>query len=98
MLRLPLLVRPPEKRNVQDVGLVRINDAHLRARHCRRNQVLLNGIRVNPVVDLRQLTLHGPPELSLFCRLETLKLSYEIQLELNGNPRRKLKCNITVGE
>ena len=34
---------------------------------------------MNPVVDLRQLTLHGPPELSLFCRLETMGF-WQVQL------------------
>lgn len=45
MRELPLLMRLPEKRNVQHVRLVRIDDAHLGARNRRRDEVLLHRVR-----------------------------------------------------
>ena len=60
MRELPLLMRPPEKRNIQHVRLVRVNDTHLGARNRRRDEVLLNRVRVDAIVDLRQFALGRP--------------------------------------
>lgn len=64
MRELPLLVRLPEKRNIQHVRLVRVDDAHLGARNRRRNEVLLNRVRVDTIVDFRQFALGQYPKRS----------------------------------
>lgn len=65
MRELPLLMRLPEKRNVQHVRLVRVDDAHLGARNHRRDEVLLNRVRVDTIIDFRQLALGRPSTIPI---------------------------------
>ena len=90
MRELPLLMRLPEKRNVQHVRLVRVDDAHLGARNHRRDEVLLNRVRVDTIIDFRQLALGRPSQLCLLRRLEPLESLDQIQLKFNREPRRRL--------
>lgn len=90
MRELPLLMRLPEKRNVQHVRLVRVDDAHLGARNRRRDEVLLNRVRVNTIIDFRQFPFNRPPQLRLFRRLEPLESLDQIQFKFNREPRRRL--------
>lgn len=69
MRELPLLMRLPEKRNVQHVRLVRVDDAHLGARNHRRDEVLLNRVRVDTIIDFRKLALYRPSQLCLLAAL-----------------------------
>ena len=75
---LPLLMRHTKQRDIQHVCLVRIDDVHLGTCDSRRNEVLLNCIRVDAVVDLRQFALRRPAKLRLLRCLKPLKFVYEI--------------------
>ena len=94
MRELPLLMRLPEKHNVQHVRLVRVDDAHLGARNRRRDEVLLNRVRVNTIIDFRQFPFNRPPQLRLFRRLEPLEFINEIEFEKNTDCRPKFKRNV----
>ena len=72
MPHLPLLMRLAKEGDVEYIRLIRVDDVHLRPRDRRRNEMLLNGIRVNAIVDLRQFPLRGPTELGLFLGLQSL--------------------------
>src|SRR5574344_2669066 len=54
-------------------------------------------IRMDAIVDLRQLPLRRPPELRLLGGLEALIIPNEVQLELWRHPRSKLKGDIFLG-
>ena len=94
---LPLLMCLTKQRDIQHVCLVRIDDVHLGTCDSSRNEVLLNCIRVDAVVDLRQFALRRPAKLRLLRRLKPLKFVYEIQLKKNANRRSELKRNILLG-
>ena len=95
---LLLLVRHTEEGHVQHICLTRVDDVHLRARDRGGNEVLLNGIRVNAIVDLRQLPLCRPADQFLFFRLETLIVRYQIKFELYRYPRRKFKGDVMMSK
>ena len=57
----------------------------------------LDGIGVNAVINLSQIAANIPAQGFSFIFLEALKLLDEIELELNGNPRGKLKGDVLMG-
>ena len=57
MLRLPLLMCLAEESDIEDIRLVRVDNAQLRPRDRRWNEMLPNGVRMNAIVDFRQLPL-----------------------------------------
>ena len=94
----PLLGSHPEESHVQNVGFAGVDKIDLGARQLRRNQVGLDGVGMNPVVDLREVALDVPAKLLELLLLQPLELLDEIQLELDRNPRGKFKGDILVGE
>ena len=94
----PFLSCHPEHRHIQDIRFIRINNGGFAAVKFRRNQVLLDGIRMNPVIQFGKLSLRAPAKLFLFFLFKTLKLFVKIQLKFNGNPACKFKSNVLVGK
>ena len=92
---LPLLMRHAEESYIQHIRFARVDDVHLSACDGGGNEILLDGIRMDAVVDLREFPLRRPTDKLLLLRLETLKLLDKIQLELNREPCRELKRDIT---
>ena len=69
----PFLSCHPEHRHIQDIRFVRINNGGFAAVKFRRNQVLLDGIRMNPVIQFGKFSLRAPAKLSLLFSFEPLK-------------------------
>ena len=63
-----------------------------------RNQIFLNGIRMNLVVDFGDYPIYIPFKgyFAVFVSFQTLIVLNDVQLEFSGNPRGKFKSNILV--
>ena len=61
-------------RHVEYISFAGIYNRRLCQSKFRRNQVLLDGIRVYMIVDLRKFTFGTPSELGLFLGFEALEL------------------------
>lgn len=61
-----------EQRHVEDIGFVGIDERLGSGRYVFRNQVLLDGVGMNPVIDLGQLPVEVPAEgeAAVFFALE----------------------------
>ena len=66
--------------------LVCVDDVHLRPRNCRRNKTLLDGIRMDMVIDLAQFALGRPANLFLLIRFQPLVIANLVKLELWRHP------------
>ena len=62
----------------------------------RRDQILFDGIGMNPVVDFGQIAPDIPAELLALFVLEPLELFDEIELEFRRYPRCKFKGDILM--
>ena len=80
---MPLLMRLSEEGDIKNVRLVRIDDAHLRPRDRRRNEMLLDGVRMDAIVDFRKFSLRRPAKHLLLFGFQPLKLFYKVQLKLD---------------
>lgn len=92
----PFKCRHAEEGDVQYVCLAGIYAACLLRRHFRRNEILLDGIRVDMVVYFREFSLGRPSQQSLFLLFQPLELLDKIQLELHGNPAGKLERDVAL--
>ena len=92
----PLLCSHTEEGHVQDIGFTGIHYGNLLWGKLWRNQILLDGIRMDAVVDLGQISLDVPAKLFHLLGLEPLKFLDQIQLEFNRNPGGKLKGDLFV--
>ena len=93
----PLAGGDAEHGHVEHVGLLGVDDAGLLLGHLLRDEVLLDGVGVDAVVDLRQLALCRPTYLLLLSIFQTLELANEIDLKLGTYPHGKLESNVLVG-
>ena len=93
---LPLLVRHAEECHIENIRFARVDDVHLCAGDLRRDEILLYGVGVDAVVDLRKLPLCRPPDQLLLLRLKPLKLLDDVYLELGGNPHCELESDVLV--
>jgi hypothetical protein len=96
---LPPLSRGAAKQgDIEQVGFACVNGSGLNRRQAWWNQLLLNGARMDLVVNLGQSALKAPFQLdgAGFFILETLKFLNEVGLELGTQPRSKLEGNISV--
>ena len=80
----PLLRGLAEEGDVEQVGLVRVDEGGLLLVHGDRDQRLLDGIGVDAVIDLGEGALEVPPELEavIFVIFETLEFDDQVELEL----------------
>ncbi len=94
----PLLRGLPEKGDIQEVGLIGVNEVGLGRGDGRRHQGLLDGISMDAVVDLGEGALEAPAELEMvvFIVLETLELFDELEFELDGHPGGEFKSDVLV--
>ena len=53
----PLLSGHAEQRHIQDIGFVGIDQRNLPRRQLWRNQIFLDGIGMNPIIDLGKVAL-----------------------------------------
>ena len=97
ILALPFLMRHAKKRDIENIRFACVDYIHLCAGDLRGDEVLLDSVRVDAVVDLRQFPLRRPADKLLLLRLEALELLDDVYLELGGNPHRKLKRNVLMG-
>jgi len=95
----PLLRGLSEEGDVEQVGLVRVDEGGLLLAHGDRNERLLDGIGVDAVVDLGEGALEAPPELEavVFVIFETLEFFDEVELEFRAEPGAELEGDVLVG-
>lgn len=95
----PLLGGFAEQGHIQDIRFIGIDKALLILGKLRRNQILFDGIGVNPVVRACQDSLHVPSQGQpvTFVPFEPLVVLDDIELEFRGQPGGKLKGNVLVG-
>ena len=94
----PLFGGHAEQGHVQDIRLGGVNQVYLAWSQFRRDQVLFDGVGVNPVVDLGKIAPDVPAELFAFLFLEPLELLDQVELELDGYPGRELEGDVLMGE
>ena len=82
---------------IQHIGFAGINTRGLLRGDFPGDKGLLDGIRVNAVVYLRQFTLGTPAYLGLFLLFEALELFNQIDFKQHADGRSKFKCYIFVG-
>ena len=89
-----------EQGDVEQVGLAGIGEGRLRGRDFGRNEVSLHRIGVNAVIQLGQRAIEVPGEgkAATFVVLEPLEFLDEVEFELHGHPRGKLKGDVLMGE
>ena len=93
----PLFCSHTEQGHVQNIGFTGIHHGDLLCGKLRRNQIFLDGVRMDAVVDLGQVSLNVPAKLFHFLGLKSLKLFDQIDFELRANPHAKLKGDVLVG-
>ena len=96
VLLTPLLGGFAEQRHVQQVGLAGVYQTGLLRGQRGRNQVRLDGIGVDAVVDLGEITADVPAQLFPFLVFKALKLFDEVNFEFGADPHVKLKGNVLV--
>lgn len=69
----PLFCRHPEQCHIQHIGFVGIDQGNLTGGQLRRDQILLDGVRMNAIIDLGKVALDVPTKLLHFLGLEALK-------------------------
>ena len=74
MLFTPFFGGKTKHGHVEYISFAGIYNRRLCQSKFRRNQVLLDGIRVYMIVDLRKFTFGTPSELGLFLGFEALEL------------------------
>lgn len=98
VLIAPLLRGDAEQRDVEHIRLVRVGMARLLRAHFLGDQVGLDRVGMDAIVDLGEVPPHVPVKVLSLVFLKPLELLDEVQLELDGNPRRELQSDIKVGE
>lgn len=80
----PLLRVLAEEGDVEQVGLVRVDEGGLFLAYGDRDQRRLDGIGVDAVIDLGEGALEASPELEavVFVIFETLEFDDQVELEL----------------
>jgi hypothetical protein len=94
----PLPCGPPEEGDIEQIGLAGVDDRRLRRRHRSWDDVLLDGIRVDAVVEFRERSIEVPREreAAALVVLEALELLDEVELELRAEPRTELEGDVIV--
>jgi hypothetical protein len=89
-----------EEGDVEKVGLVSVGESGLLCRDLCRDEVGLDGVGVEPIVDLGQGAVEVPVEgeATIFVLLQTLEFLDEVQLELRAEPGAELEGNVPVGK
>lgn len=88
-----------KKRDIEQVGLVRIGDSRLSVSDLGGNQMLPHRRRVDAVVELGERAIEIPSEGKALALVvfQTLKLLDQIELKLRAEPRTELEGDVTVG-
>ena len=96
----PLFRGLAEEGDIEQIGLVGIDERGLLFRDARRYERLFDGIGVDAVVDLGEGALEIPAELEtvVFVVLEALEFLDEVELELRAEPRSELEGDVFVGK
>ena len=92
----PLLGRHAEQSHVQDIRLIGIDQGNLPSGQFRRNQIFLDGIRMNAIIDLGKVALDIPAKLLQLLGLEPLKLFDEVDFEFGADPHTELKGDVLI--
>ena len=92
-----LLCGHTEQSHIQDIGFTGIHHGNLLCGKLRWNQILLDGICMDSIVDLGQISLDVPAKLFHFLGLESFKFLDQIDFELRADPHTELKGNVFVG-
>jgi hypothetical protein len=93
----PFFCSGPEERHVEEIGFRCVDPVDLGRVELGWDQVLFNRVRVNPVIDLREVAPDIPAELLAFLILEALEFFDEIKLEFHRDPRSEFKRDVLVG-
>ena len=93
----PLLRGHSEHRHIKHIGFVGVNDACLGLCNFGRYKIVLDGIRMDPVVYFGKLSFGSPSYQFLLLFLQTLEFLDNINLELRAYPHRELKCDVLMG-
>ena len=92
----PLFGRHTKQRHIQDIGFIGIDQGNLPGRQFRWDQILLDGIRVNAIIDLGKVALDIPAKLLQLLGLEPLKLFDEVDFEFGADPHTELKGDVLI--
>ncbi len=82
----PFFCRGPEERHVEEICFGCIHPVDLCRVELSRDQVLFDCIRVDPVIDLREVPPDIPAEFPVLIFLESLEFFDEIELEFYRDP------------
>ena len=83
------------------IGFVGIDERLGAGRYVFRNQVLLDGVGMDPVIDLGQLPVEVPAEgeeAAVFFALEPLVILDDVKLEFRRDPGSEFKGYVLMGE
>jgi len=82
------------------IGFVGIDERLGAGRYVFRNQVLLDGVGMDPVIDLGQLPVEVPAEgeAAVFFALEPLVILDDVKLEFRRDPGGEFKGYVLIGE
>ena len=82
------------------IGFVGIDERLGAGRYVFRNQVLLDGVGMDPVIDLGQLPVEVPAEgeAAVFFALEPLVILDDVKLEFRRDPGGEFKGYVLMGE
>ena len=83
--------------HVQHIRFAGIDEVGLRLVQLWRDEVGLDGIRVDAVVDAGEVAADVPTEGLTLGLLEALEFLDEVELELDRNPRGELERNVGMG-
>lgn len=88
-----------EEGDIEQVRLAGIDERGLGLGDGGREEGLLDGVGVDPVVDLGERALEVPAELEtvVLVILEPLEFLDEVELELHGHPGGELEGDVLVG-
>lgn len=90
----------PEQGDIQQIRFTGVGFRRLGWSHLRWEQMLMDGIGLDAVVELRQgsIQIPGKRETHVFGLFEALKFLYQKQLEFNLNPRGEFEGDVLMGK
>lgn len=95
----PLLRGLTEEGDIEQVGLVGIDEHGLLFRDGRRDELLFDRVGVDAVIDFGQCALEVPIELEavVFLVLEALEFLDEVEFEFHRDPGGEFEGDVLVG-